>query len=265
MRRYVFDKNNGYGPEITSRGASIWRYMDLPKFLWLLEKHSLFLSRLDCFDDKFEGSSPFSLIKAREARHSRERALKMRADSSDVIKTHRRNTAVNCWHMSEGESIAMWKIYSINNFGVAVRSTIQDLAESLPPFQGEDVEHQRDLPNPEVLPLEIRLVRYIDFSADEKVLPKPWELHLYKRASFEFEKEMRLVARASPFQGDPTDYSVFPNNGDWVPVQLNSLIKGVYVAPAAPDWYVDLIALALKRHNMNTPITHSDLDSDPVF
>jgi len=154
--------------------------------------------------------------------------------------------------MSEGESVAMWKLYSIKNFDVAVRSTIQGLAESLPPFQGQDVENQRDLPNPEVLPLETRLVRYIDFSADEKVLPKPWELHLYKRASFEFEKELRLVARASPYQGGPTNYSVFPNNGDWVPVQLNSLIEEGYVAPAAPSWYFDLIAMALKRHHMKT-------------
>jgi hypothetical protein len=265
MTRYVFDKNNGYDPEITSRGASIWRYMDLPKFLWLLDKQSLFLSRLDRFDDKFEGSAPLSLIKARQARQSRELVITLRADSPDVIKTHRRNTAVNCWHMSEGESSAMWKLYSINNFGVAIRSTIQGLAESLPPFRGEDVERQRDLPDPEVLSLDIRLVHYINFSAEEKVLPKPRDLHLYKRASFEFEKELRLIAQAFPYQGDPTDYSVFPNNGDWVPVELATLIREVYVAPAAPGWYVDLIALALKRHNIDIPITHSDLDRDPVF
>src|SRR5262245_42138646 len=165
MTRYVFDKNKGYDPEITSRGASIWRYMDLPKFLWLLDKQSLFLSRLDGFDDKFEGSAPLSLIKARQARESRVLVVTLRADSSDVIQTHSRNTAENFWHMSEVESSAMWKLYSINNFGVAIRSTIQGLAESLPPFRGEDVEKQRYLANPEVLSLEIRLVRYINFSA----------------------------------------------------------------------------------------------------
>jgi hypothetical protein len=53
--------------------------------------------------------------------------------------------------------------------------------------------------------------------------------------------------------------------GDWVPIQLNNLIKGVYVAPAAPHWYIHLVASALKRCDVEVPITQSDLGKDPVF
>ena len=36
--------------------AKLWRYMDLAKFLFLLENSSLFFTRLDHFKDKFEGA-----------------------------------------------------------------------------------------------------------------------------------------------------------------------------------------------------------------
>lgn len=34
----------------------LWKYMSLSKFLYLLNTHSLYFCRLDCFDDPFEGS-----------------------------------------------------------------------------------------------------------------------------------------------------------------------------------------------------------------
>jgi hypothetical protein len=260
MRKYVFDPATGFDPEFSKRGVSIWRYMDLPKFLWLLDKKALFLSRLDCFEDRFEGSSPLSLIERRRAWTTK----KLRADSPAVIETARRNTAVNCWHMNEGESVAMWKLYSLNNFGVAVRSTIGGLAKSLPPVGGEDLSEAYTT-EPKVLPLHIRLVRYINFSQAQDSPPSPWELALYKRTSFSFEQEIRLIAQGHPYRGDPTDYTIFPSKGDFVPVELPSLIKAVYVAPNAPPWYSDLIVSAVRRTRLKVEIHQSDLGRDPVF
>ena len=37
-------------------------------------------------------------------------------------------TAVNCWHINEHESAAMWDLYLKSNEGIAIQSTYQKLA-----------------------------------------------------------------------------------------------------------------------------------------
>jgi hypothetical protein len=236
--------------------------MDLPKFLSFLDKKALFFCRIDSFDDPFEGSAPVSLVNWR-SNHSDRKSL--RADDTSLIRTHRRNTIVNCWHLSEVESLAMWKLYSFNNFGVAIRSTITRLGDSFQKHNGEDVENEKFKANPSVLSLRIGTVRYIDFAESASNPPHPQELHYYKRASFQYEQELRAVVCAYPYCGDPTDHSVFPNGGDLVPVNLSKLLEAVYVAPKAPPWYLPLVKDALNRGGLNVTVHQSDLDRDPVF
>jgi len=46
------------------------------------------------------------------------------------------NTAINCWHISDHESVAMWKLYAAGAPGIAVRSTVERFASSLPLWKG---------------------------------------------------------------------------------------------------------------------------------
>jgi hypothetical protein len=261
--RLVFNPNDGYRlPKNQSRDAAIWRYLDLPKFLSLLESRSLFLCRLDGFEDQLEGSSPISLVASRESKPTRRF---LRADSSGLIRTRRRNAVVNCWHLSQFESVAMWKLYSLNNFGLAIQSTVNRLGASLPPHSGEDTDAEQYLEHPRFLALRIGQVRYIDFSSPSAPTPNPHELHLYKRASFQHEQEVRLFACAYPFRDEPTEHSVFPSGGERVSVDLCQLLEAVFIAPEAPSWYVELVKSALRRENIDIPLHHSDLDRDPMF
>ncbi len=38
---------------------------------------------------------------------------------------------VNCWHRNKLESIAMWKLYTHGNDGVAIQSTVRRLKDSI--------------------------------------------------------------------------------------------------------------------------------------
>src|SRR5258706_406031 len=49
-------------------------------------------------------------------------------------KFSRKNYCVNCWHVNEGESAAMWDLYA-NSKGIAIRSTVGRLKKSLRPEQ----------------------------------------------------------------------------------------------------------------------------------
>src|SRR5438270_12340311 len=45
----------------------LWRYVDLPQLLWVLESRALWFSRLDQFEDPYEGAPPRPLIGAMAA------------------------------------------------------------------------------------------------------------------------------------------------------------------------------------------------------
>jgi hypothetical protein len=261
MPKYVFDSERGYDLLDRSHDAAIWRYMDLPKFLSFLDKRGLFLCRIDSLGDPFEGSAPVSLVNWRSTHPARG----LRADDAELIRTRRRNTIVSCWHMNESESVAMWKLYSLTNFGVAIRSTITRLGNCLPKYDGEDVENEQYSADPKVLSLRIGAVRYIVFSTAADLPPHARDLHYYKQASFQHEQELRVVACAYPYRDEMTDHTVFPNRGDLVPVALSILLEAVYVAPQAPSWYFELVSAALERSSLSVPVHQSDLDRDPLF
>lgn len=44
-----------------------WRYMDLVKFLWMLQNSALYFARLDCFVDPYEGYYTKPMLDSEEA------------------------------------------------------------------------------------------------------------------------------------------------------------------------------------------------------
>src|SRR5689334_19227299 len=112
----------------THPDISVWRFMDLSKFVDLLQQHRLFFARVDALGDPFEGT-----ITRRTAetaadvilRRYVEPVWKEQAGPPDKIVEAMRCTMqkarehfrekqayVSCWHMNEHESAAMWKLYS---------------------------------------------------------------------------------------------------------------------------------------------------------
>jgi hypothetical protein len=223
--------------------TTLWRYTDVPKFISLLARKALFFCRLDHFDDPFEGSMPRALAVVREDRQKRS-AMALMYDQTPLVLTWRRNTIINCWHIGEAESAAMWSLYARDNQGLAIRSTFKRMTESLPRFSGADEEEPEYSITPAILHVGAGLVDYIDF-ADER--------------------ELRLVCTAHPYMGDPTEESCFPQNGDYVPLDIKLLIKDVFVAPQAPGWFAEVVQSVINRFGFSFQLRHSSLDQDPVF
>lgn len=259
--RYLYKPDGTGSPSRPDGNAALWRYMDLPKLLSLLDRQALFFCRLDRFDDPFEGSLPRALQLSREQNPT----CNLRADDSRLIVTRRRNTIINCWHLGEDESVAMWKLYAQGNQGVAIRSTVGRLANSLPPYEGVVEEYETDYVTPKVLHVTIGSVGYISFEAQSVANLDVFALPFYKRKSFQHEHELRAVCAATPLRGDPTEETSFPNGGDFVPINLAALIEAVYVAPQAPAWFADVVRAVLKSHGLTYDVCQSSLDRDPMF
>jgi len=112
----------------------LWRYMDLPKYLNMLTTNQFRFTRSDLLGDSFEGSTTMptkiemdEFIKTMfpdgdEAETIRSQMVKSEVDISNFSRTH---MYIHSWHVNDGESEAMWKIYS-KEFGIAIVSSSED-------------------------------------------------------------------------------------------------------------------------------------------
>ena len=93
----------------------IWRYMDFTKFVSMLERSALFFARADCLGDPFEGSYSRGNERLRPTVYKdapQEVLAYMASNGAEFTRILRKWTFISCWHMNQGESAAMWKLYA---------------------------------------------------------------------------------------------------------------------------------------------------------
>lgn len=234
--------------------ATIYRYMDFAKFVWMLETGSLWFPRADKLEDQFEGSSaPANIAHAKKWLTDRiwpEHADQLMASRSAVAMNLREWVYVNCWHQNEGESVAMWHQHARTNQAVAIQSTYRRLCNCLPEdvFVGE--------------------VAYIDYSREPIRGGSYLAAFVHKRRSFADESEIRAVWPPSDWAEPGSRAHRGPNPepfGRPLELTLGDLIEKVIAAPEAPKWFRKLVQDVTKKYGLAIPVVDSDLDQRPVF
>jgi hypothetical protein len=213
----------------------VWKYLDLSKFLDLLMSEKLFMSRSDKFEDQYEGT--FSEPTFEEIR-------KLSIDNPDFLKfykIHREKVAISSWHINEYESFAMWQIFTQNTEGLAIQSTIGRLQNALNP---ENIYKQY-----------IGEVNYIDYKKEYIPFDDMFFPFLFKRKSFQYEREVRILS-------DVSDNNISLNDGLKINVNINQLIEKIYIHPKSENWYKDLVINLVKQLGFDFTIEKSDLESD---
>jgi hypothetical protein len=115
--------------------AVIWRYFKFDRFVNILKTHSLWFSRANRFDDQWEGLFPPSYAR-RTRQYAESNGILYEEFDRDFrvrLQTHRYGHFVNCWHMCEHESDAMWRLYALAKTGIAIKSTVGSVNECLQP------------------------------------------------------------------------------------------------------------------------------------
>ena len=213
----------------------VWKYLDLSKFLDMLLSQQLFMSRSDKFEDQYEGtfSEPtFEEIKKIAAN---------KPEFLDYYKSHREKVVISSWHINEYESFAMWQIFTKNNEGLAIQSTIGRLKEALQP---ENRVEQY-----------IGNVNYIDYKKEYIPFDNAFFPFLFKRKSFQYEREVRIITEVS-------SHNISVNEGIKINVDLNQLIEKIYIHPKSENWYKKLVIELVSKLNFDIEIEKSDLESD---
>ena len=227
----------------------IWRYLDFTKLASQLDKQALFFIRADKLSDPFEGSYSKANIKLRPIIY-KDIPKKSQEQFPDIYKKIKRSMFVNCWHINEGESAAMWKLYLKSDEGVAIQSTFKRLTESFNDYLEDEVC--------------IGKVRYIDYENEWLPEGNLFYPFLHKRKSFEHEHELRAIILYSGDEGiDLTRES--SDLGMHIPVNLDILIEKIFVSPTAPKWFNDLITSIIAKYNLKKEVIQSSLANDPVY
>ena len=216
--------------EIPADNTVLWNFMSTEKFLSLITSCQLNLARVDQFDDPWEGSITQGTADAINANWG-----VAAPQSLDLLKQSlarfRKRAFASCWHMNDHESAAMWDLYARRNAGVAIRTSIKSLKNSLVCTEE----------------LFVGRVNYKDYSAH--VVDMNMYSHiLLKRKSFEHEQELRIIYFEPQVSGTPV-LAESASRFKRIPVQLDVLLERVSIAPMAPAWHLTAIrdaAVALR-------------------
>lgn len=268
--------------------TTIQRYMDLPKFISLLQTNSLYLAKMSIFEDALEGgltatdylktSNDLARLDlainglrpvANEAEHTRTHRLENAQRISKEISARKFETPfgsflcdkadtvfpacrewlyVSCWHESEHECSAMWKLYGNDKNSLCLFSTLEKLKGSL--------SRKSSLNQ-----LEIEPVNYIDHKSD--ILPsKPISPFIAKSKPYSFEKEIRLIAWNSEI-----DISINPKNektGIFIDIDLHTLIEKIIISPHADSWFKATVEKLCRDSGLNAEIQNSSIHMQPI-
>ena len=193
------------------------------------------MSRSDKFEDQYEGT--FSEPTFEEIK----RLSENNPEFLDFYKTHREKVVVSSWHINEYESFAMWQIFTQNSEGLAIQSTIGRLQKAL------EVEKN--------FKQYIGQVNYIDYKKEYIPFDDMFFPFLFKRKSFQYEREVRII-------GDLSNQEIKINDGLKIDVNINQLIEKIYIHPKSENWYKKLVIELVDKLGFDFEIEKSDLESD---
>ena len=231
-------KNPQFKPP-DDENAKIWRYMSFDSYKDMLSSSCLYFCEGNKLKkkDPYEGSYlSFELLKKVSLKDAVEFANKMKSCGPSI--------RVNCWHLNDFESVAMWKIYGK---AVALQSTYKRLVEALRkcPCAVRVGEVSYIVPGKESFKTE----------GPETVFV-PW---LHKHRGFAYERELRAVI------WETDDMPVMDDGSVLAPVDLVTLIEAVYVSPMTTSDVKGKVEKINKEYGVMAPFFQSELAYIPPY
>lgn len=219
--------------------TKLWRYIDLAKFISLLDTSSLWLARSDTFRDQSEGRFPSEMRVAIEKAYE---SFDVQSDSpissaDDFQEYLCRNAYVSCWHKNIDENMVMWELYGRDSNAIAIQTTVEKLEANISKVDSGGLEFH---------------LKNVQYSKAEDVKGKlnyssPFFI---KRPHFYFEQEARILlstySAGSPNKDTPLGIAV---NLDVV-----KTIEKILVHPDSQDWFINVVQSISAKCGLSAPI-----------
>lgn len=230
--------------------TELWRYMDLARFLALIDQKQLYFSRLHELEDHWEGAYSSS-----DPLFSRDDPKAVRLAVTDYMNWA---PLVSCWHENDTESVAMWELYLSGREGVAIKTAASSLIRLL------SMERE----------LKLGRVGYCDvdginkepevftFEQGRRTGKRPHHIERYvfrKNPSYKHEQEVRALIydtysveqaitnsdSAERLKSRLRGERPKPPAGLSVSVDISVLIQRIVVSPRFPQWAIKSVQKAV--------------------
>lgn len=217
----------------------LWRYMDLSKFISMLEKQAIWLARADRVKDKHEGRFPDEMKRVMEKFYKNPSP----DDKSPITTVDDfydrliKNTFISCWHKNFDENMVMWEVYGKVNNSIAIQTTVCELKKCM--IRSKLQGHSFILKN----------VEYKQSNETSGELPYE-DCFFIKRPHFEFEKEVRISLDTYAPLAEAKKTAI----GQSLFINTNDLIKKILIHPDSEDWFLDAVNSIAKKYDIKVPI-----------
>jgi hypothetical protein len=247
-------------PQPADDSKSVWRYMNLSKFVWMLQHRALFFCRSDQLGDPYEGYYPMPIAESEDqfvetmrpmgalAGHDQDANLRQLFKQFLTIPLRaRQETFLSCWHMNEAESLAMWKLYTAHSDSICIRSTYRTLAELLP------------------APCFLGVVKYINYRTDAFPPDNTLNYIVHKRKSFEHEREARAVIWKGQGVQGVDQFEDIDGKGLLVTINIDKLIQEIFVSPDSDSILRGVIERLAETYGIDAPVLQSEVNAPPSY
>lgn len=233
-----------------------WKYLDFYKLLYFLANRKLYFSRLDKFDDIFEGASKdfvleinalFKLIKMDS---TKQKGAYTDENKNSLIKrikylnTIQSDFFANCFYSSNSESEAMWNVYGVN-IGAAIQFDFNQIFEIISNYSENVIKDSFNLIYG-YLDYELFLDYQVLFNINNgKYVFNPF----LKNETHRYEQEYRFIFKKSGLM-----------NTDFVEIDIpkDTHFK-VFFPSNTENWQLSLMKKLLKKYKIDNIYTSNIL------
>lgn len=221
--------------------AFIWRYYSLEKFLVLLKSSQLFFAKASNFEDPFEGD--YGVAAKQQIRDLYGDGQYLRDfNTFDFLRQH---TYISCWHESQHESDAMWKLYGN---AIAIKAKFSSISMLLNWSETEIKYSGR--------------VNYIDYAIEHVNVESSYLPYFFKRLSFAHEREVRFL-----IQEHRNDWNEYPSPalGKLAQLNINSDFEEIVLSPTMDPHAASAIEQVVRQAGVSITVRRSTLLNRPVW
>lgn len=224
----------------------LWRFMNFEKFYDLIVNNQLHFTRIDQFDDTFEGTwskNDFKVLKSKSGYDV--------TNHTEILKKN--NIAASCWHRNKHESPVMWEKYDSTNQGVAIVTNFKTLSEQFEDYCNNNHDY--------FSLFGIANVNYIDFAQDTMFIDDRINAYFpftFKHADYSYEQELRaiIVSKIGKFE--------ICKSGAKVGINSKKLIHTIIINPKIKSENRKKIIACLEKFKLKDKLNDSNLVSHHV-
>jgi len=225
-----------------------WRYLKIDRLINSLREGYIYFAAANQFEDEWEGAT---FINSADYCHTG--LFKPLMMFNNAFKQLQRLTKINCWHKSDYENYAMWKLYANDKKGVAITTTPRLMKLSIEPY--------RIKPNYVEENLIIGDVNYNELDLENQNKSEI-ERFFNKHISFSYEKEIRLTVSLRLAEECGV---IVPDEGIKLKVDYSKLIESIIIGPNIDLTERKLLMNVLIEEGLESKLKDSVLSKKPWF